>query len=246
MKRECLGDSVVKSFAEPESVIDEVVEPGLASNLAAKRDHTVEEMVEGVAIGESSVGHEPPSGFAEFAIVLFLQRGHLRGGSLFAAEGNGHRADELLIGLLKLGELGLARDIRLAIKRPTILERPVENLVAFLRQFGAKRRIKIFLANRVLKGLQARLDVADVVEKRLLANRVVGLASHGHVPLDSLLANGGVQLADVPEPGLQFRRRTDLAVDQLLEPRLDRLPRLERGTSRQPLRFEHFGDVRGD
>ena len=104
--------------------------------------HLVEQVVEGLAVLEPPRGGELPRLLADGAVGLLEERGHLGQRPLLAAIGDGHRPHDLLILLLQLGELGLARDVRLAEQVAAILQRAVEDEVAVARQLqrGAASR----------------------------------------------------------------------------------------------------------
>jgi hypothetical protein len=150
-----------------------------------------------------------------------------------------------LILLLQLGELRLARDVRLAIEGPAVLLRAVEDVIAVGREVLAERRVEVFRPDLVLEGLELRLDVADEGEMGGLARGVVCLAGHRDVALHALLPDGRVELSHVEEPAFQLLGRPDRAVEQLAIPGLDLLPGLELQVRRQPVTGINLGNVCG-
>ena len=100
-----VGDAVVEPLAVAEGVLHEIGEPRLARDLDPELFHLVEQVIERLAILEPPVGGELPGFLADGAVGLFQKRRHLGQGPLLAAKGDGHRADDLLILLLQLGQL---------------------------------------------------------------------------------------------------------------------------------------------
>ena len=136
-------DAVVEPLAVAERVLDEVGEPRLARDLDPELLSSGRTGRRGVSRSSSRrVGDELPGLLADGAVGLLQERGHLRQGPLLAAERDGHRADDLLILLLELGQLGLAGDVRLAKQGAAVLQGAVEDEVAVARQLrrGAASR----------------------------------------------------------------------------------------------------------
>jgi hypothetical protein len=196
-----------------------------------------------LAIGQASSGDQFPGVLPERSVGLFEERGHLSGSPLLILKDHRHRADDLLILLLKLGQLGLSRDVRLAIKRPAVLPRAVEDVIARFREPRAMRRVEIAVPEVVQDRLELRLDIANERQVSRFAIRVIGLAGHGDVPPDAFFGDRAVQLAQVEQPAFEPFRRVNRASEKLLVPRLDLVPGLEFRLIRQPSMSEVLGNV---
>ena len=197
--------------------------------------HPVEQIVEDVSVLQPAAGRELPGFLTQRSVGLFEQGGHLHQGALLAAEVDRHGADQLLILLLELGELGLARDVRLAEQGAAIRQRPVKHRVAVGGQFRPAGCVEVAGPDRVLDRFELGLDVAHEGQVGRLALRVVGLTGHRDVPLDPFFAHDGIELAGGEQPALELAGGAHRLFHQLLVPRLDLVPGLELELFGKPL-----------
>jgi len=94
---------------------------------------------------------------------------------------------------------------------------------------GAMLAGDVLLVELVEVGLGARRDVLEEVQVGLLLVLVRRIAGHGDVALRAFLGDAGHELAVIEQPLLQIRRRTDVALQQLLKQGFDMVPVAEIG-----------------
>ena len=115
-------------------ILHEIGESRFAGDLDPKLFHPVEQVIERLAIGQAALRDQLPRLLPQGSICLLEKRRHLRERSLLSPKVTGHGADDLLILLLELGQLSLARDVRLSKQSSGDSPWTVENGVAVVWQ----------------------------------------------------------------------------------------------------------------
>ena len=195
---------VIKTSAQLEGVVAVIGEAGIARDLPAQLHQLIEDVLELLALLQTTFGHQLPGLLSQGAVGFFEEAAHLREGFLLAAKLDGERAGKFLILLAQLGLFGFERDILLAEQLDALAQVAVEHLVTRLGQLRAQGLREVGLLQRELTRLDLRLDVLDEMEIGLLRLGAVGVAAHGDVTLRALFIERSGQFAPTEQGRLQL------------------------------------------
>ncbi len=206
---------IVEASFGLEREIAEVGETCVLGELRPFDDHLLIDRFEPLSDLGTAMGHGPPCLFADGSVGFFVEPGHLGEGSFLASEDDGHRAADLRVFLIELGQFGLDRNIHRAEELDAHAEVAEVDRVTLLIKIvgdGAEADLLVKLERGFL---ELGLDVLDEVEVGLGVCLIVGVAGHVDVEVGGRLAHRRIEFAPVEDEALETGPAMQLAIDQL-------------------------------
>jgi len=161
---------------------------------------------------------------AKGAVGFFEEAAHLGEGVFLVLEGDGHPAEDLMVGLNEFGFLGFERKVLRVVDLKVATDIAIQDGVAVRREEVAVAVAEVEVFEAVVVFLKEGSKGFDEVLIAFLSLGVFGMAGHGDVTESFFFFGGGPKLAPVEEPLFEGLRTGGGALLEFLKVRLHRLP----------------------